>query len=132
MRALSNSAAGADSRPRGFTLLEVLVALTIVAVALTAALRGAMAVTGNARDARLKLYAIMAGQNQLLELRLAHAQISPGETQFECEQGGVVFRCTQKVSPTPNPFFRFAEVHVATGGEGAHEFAELVSLLPTN
>jgi len=41
MRALSNSAAGADSRPRGFTLLEVLVALTIVAVALTAALRGA-------------------------------------------------------------------------------------------
>jgi len=117
---------------RGFTLLEVLVALTIIAVALTAALRGAMALTGNAQDVTLKLYAILTAENQLLELRFGRAQVSVGESLFDCEQGGVVFRCSQSVTPTPNPFFRRVEVHVASTGDHAREFADLMALLPVN
>jgi len=116
----------------GFTLLEVLVALTIVAVALAAALRGAMALTGNSHDLDLKLYAVLTAENQLLELRFARSQVSTGETVFDCEQGGVVFQCRQNVAPTPNPFFRRVEVHVSGTGEGAHEFADLMALLPVN
>jgi len=116
----------------GFTLLEVLVALAIIAVALTAALRGAIALTSNAHDVDLKLYAILVAENQLLELRFGRKQVGVGESQFDCEQGGVVFLCTQSVTATPNPFFRRIEVHVATRGDGAREFADLTGLLPVN
>ncbi len=125
-------ARGPGALRRGFTLLEVLVALTIIAVALTAALRGAMALTSNARDVNLKLFAIVTAENQLLELRFGRSQVSVGESQFDCEQGGVVFVCTQSVTATPNPFFRRVEVHVATRGDGAREFADLMGLLPVN
>ncbi len=130
----SSSAGGAGrGRPApGFTLLEVLVALAIIAVALTAALRGAMALTSNSRDVDMKLYAILVAENQLLELRFGRQQVGVGESQFDCEQGGVTFLCTQSVTATPNPFFRRVEVHVATRGEGAREFADLMGLLPIN
>jgi general secretion pathway protein I len=114
----------------GFTLLEVLVALTIIAVALAAALRGAMALTGNSRDVDLRLYAVMLAENQLLEMRFARTQATTGETRFDCEQGGVVFSCRQVVTATPNPFFRRVEIHVAENAQGAHEFANLMALLP--
>lgn len=116
----------------GFTLLEVLVALAIIAVALTAALRGAAALTSNSHDVDLKLYAVLVAENQLLELRFGRKQVGVGEAQFDCEQGGVMFLCTQSVTATPNPFFRRVEVHVATRGEGAREFADLMGLLPVN
>jgi len=117
---------------RGFTLLEVLVALGIVAVALTAALRGAMALTSNAHDVDLKLYAILTAENQLLELRFGHTQVSTGESSFDCEQGGVVFQCRQSVTATPNPFFRRVEIHVASAGDSPREFADLMALLSVN
>jgi general secretion pathway protein I len=116
----------------GFTLLEVLVALAIIAVALGAALRGAMALSGNSRDIDLKLYAIVTAENQLLEMRFARSQVSPGETEFECAQGGVVFRCRQSVTQTPNPFFRRVEIHVSSGGDSPREFADLMAVQPVN
>ena len=133
MPASSNSRAGARACPaQGFTLLEVLVALTIIAVALTAALRGAMALTGNAHDIDRKLYAVITAENQQLELRFGRAQVGAGESRFDCEQGGVIFLCTQSVSPTPNPFFRRVEVHVASTDEQPRDFADLMALLPVN
>ncbi len=122
----------AAAAQRAFTLLEVLVALTIIAVALMAALRGAMALTSNAHDADLKLYAVLTAENQLLELRFGRAQVSVGESQFDCEQGGIVFLCTQSVTATPNPFFRRVEVHVAVAADGGREYADLMGLLPVN
>jgi len=129
---MQRGAATHRSGRSGFTLLEVLVALTIIAVALTAALRGAMALTGNSRDLDLKLYAVLVAENQLLELRFGRSQVGVGQSQFNCEQGGVVFLCTQSVTATPNPFFRRVEVHVASRGDGARDFADLMGLLPVN
>jgi general secretion pathway protein I len=117
------------ARRRGFTLLEVLVALTIIAVALTAAMRGAMALTGNSRDIDLRLYAGLVAQNQLLELRLLGSQTVPGDLDFECEQGGYTFRCIQTVAPTPNPFFRWVEIRVRDTGENPRDLADLMSLM---
>ena len=122
----------AGHRRHGFTLIEVLVALTIVAVTLAAALRGAMALTGNSRDIDRKLYAVLLAENQLLELRLARSQVALGESSSDCEQGGISFRCRQSVGATPNPFFRRLEIHVTSTGEDAHEFADLMALLPVN
>jgi len=132
MPASSNSRAGARACPaQGFTLLEVLVAITIIAVALTAALRGAMALTGNARDIDRKLYAVITAENQQLELRFARSQVgAAGDARFDCPQGGMDFVCTQSVNPTPNPFFQRVEIHVTGTDENARDFADLMALLP--
>jgi general secretion pathway protein I len=121
---------------RGFTLLEVLVALVIIGVALAAAMRGAYALIGNAQDTRAMLLASMAAENRLLELRLARSRLEVGQTETPCAQANVEFACEQIVKPTPNPFFRRVELRVYRStdevGGGRRRYAELMSVLPTN
>jgi general secretion pathway protein I len=121
-------------RMRGFTLLEVLVALVIIGVALAAALRGAMSLTTTAGYTRDKLLAIMTAENRLLEMRLSRERLDQGETTLPCTQGGIEFICMQAVKPTPNPFFRRVEVRVFRSNEQGErqQFAELMTVLPTN
>ena len=118
---------------RGFTLLEVLVALVIIGVALAAAMRGAMALTTGAEDARFRLLALMTAENRLLELRLVRQRLDVGQADLECEQAGVVFTCQQTIKSTPNPFFRRVEMRVFRVVDGnPRQYAELMSVLPTN
>jgi len=100
------------ARGRGFTLVEVLVALVIMSFALIAALRAAMLLTDGSDDMRRRYLATLVAQNRLVELRLAGGALAQGTERFECDQGGVRFTCEQEVLPTPNPFFRRVEVRV--------------------
>jgi general secretion pathway protein I len=97
---------------RGFTLVEVLVALAIVAIALAAGLRAAGALTDNAE----RLAAVTAGQwcaeNALTNLRLARQLPGVGDADFACEQLGRSFSGTLATRPTPNPNFRRVEASV--------------------
>ena len=93
-------------RLRGFTLLEVLVALVIIGVALAAAMRGAISLTSTAEYTRQKLLAVLTAENRLLELRLGRERLEVGDIVVACPQGGVAFSCAQAIKPTPNPFFR--------------------------
>ena len=79
-------------RHRGFTLLEVLVALVIIGVALAASMRGAMSLTTTAEYTREKMLAVMTAENRLLELRLARERLEQGENSVPCEQGGLTFQ----------------------------------------
>jgi len=119
---------------RGFTLLEVLIALVIIGVALAAAMRGAMSLTSTAEYTREKMLAVMTAENRLLEMRLARERLEQGESTLPCEQGGITFQCVQAVKPTPNPFFRRVEVRVMTvASDGSPRvLAELMTVLPTN
>jgi general secretion pathway protein I len=121
-------------KARGFTLLEVLVALVIIGVALAASMRGAMSLTNTAQYSRDKLLALLTAENRLLELRLARERLEPGEEMLPCDQGGVAFTCAQAVKPTPNPFFRRVEVRVFRSDEAGNrqQLAELMTVLPTN
>jgi general secretion pathway protein I len=121
-------------RARGFTLLEVLVALVIIGVALAAAMRGAMSLASTAEYTRAKLLALLTAENRLLELRLAREQLEPGEQTQPCEQGGVSFICTQAIKSTPNPFFRRVEVRVFRSDDAGErrQLAELMTVMPTN
>ena len=94
------------ARRRGFTLLEVLVALVIIGVALAAAMRGALSLTAAAEDTRYTMLATSVAENQLIELRLARGSLEVGQTAAPCRQADVEFECLQTVKPTPNPFFR--------------------------
>jgi len=121
-------------KARGFTLLEVLVALVIIGVALAASMRGAMSLTSTAEYTRQKLLAVLTAENRLLELRLGRERLEPGDSVIACDQGGVSFVCSQAVKPTPNPFFRRVEVRVFRSDEDGNrrQLAELMTVMPTN
>lgn len=138
---LSKRRIGCTPRPtsRGFTLLEVLVALVIIGVSLAAAMRGALSLTGTAEQTRNKQLATLAAENRLLELRLGRTSLELGESTLDCDIGGLPLSCQQIIKPTPNPFFRRVELHVkrpATDGQGfaseQNQLAEMMTVLPTN
>jgi general secretion pathway protein I len=121
------------SRQRGFTLLEVLVALVIIGVALAASMRGAMSVTNATEDMRHTLLATMIAENRLAELRLARASLEVGQTTTSCAQADVEFECEQTVRSTPNPFFRRVELRVFRAfADGRRRHAEMMAVLPVN
>ena len=91
---------------RGFTLIEVLVALVIVAIALAAGIKAAGALTLNAERLAEVGAAQWCAENQLTELRLTRQFPDIGETPLGCEQMGRSYGGRLKVSPTPNPDFR--------------------------
>jgi general secretion pathway protein I len=100
---------------RGFTLIEVLVALGIVSIALVAGLRATAALTNNAQRQASVLLAQMCAENELVKLRLAKQMPGVGESDIACEQAGQSFNVHLKVAPTPNPSFRRIDAQVFEG-----------------
>ena len=98
--------------PRGFTLIEVLVALTIASVALLAALRATSTLTQGLQDMRQRTYALWSAENRLATIRVVSEWPEVGRRQFDCSQGGILLVCDEEVFATPNPFFRRVEVSV--------------------
>ena len=103
-------------RARGFTLVEVLVALAITAIALVAGLKATAALTDNAGRPGPVLLAPVCAACRVPELRLARQLPGVGDTTIDCPQAGRVFQVAQIVRPTPNPNFRRVEAAVSEGG----------------
>ena len=74
---------------RGFTLIEVLVALAIIAVAMGAAMRATQVMLDNSRAIRDKTLALQAADNTLARLRLEQAFPRAGTQTLPCGQGRV-------------------------------------------
>lgn len=90
----------------GFTLIEVLVALTITAITLSAGVKAAGALTDNAERLSKASAAQWCAENQLTELRLTRQFPSVGDAEFKCAQLGRNYVGRLVVRPTPNPNFR--------------------------
>ncbi len=102
------------SRPaRGFTLIEVLVALAIVAVTLAAGIQAAGALLRNAQRFGDVSEAQWCADNELTGLRLARQFPGVGDIEFQCEQMGRLYVGKLVVRPTPNPNFRRIDAQVA-------------------
>jgi general secretion pathway protein I len=97
---------------RGFTLVEVLVALAITAIALVAGLKASAALTNNAQRQSDVLLAQICAENELIRLRLAKQLPPVGDSDVACEQAGLMLTVRVKVSPTPNPSFRRVDAQV--------------------
>ena len=97
----------------GFTLIEVLVGVAIVAVTLGAGIKAAGALTNNAQRLSEVTAAQWCADNQLTGLRLARQFPSVGDGDFACEQLGRTYSGKLIVRPTPNPNFRRVDAQIA-------------------
>ncbi|WP_051237644.1 type II secretion system minor pseudopilin GspI [Ottowia thiooxydans] len=101
---------------RGFTLVEVLVALAITAIALVAGLKATAALTSNAERQGHALLAQICAENQLIGLRLARQLPGVGDSTSDCVQANLGLQVTLSVRPTPNPNFRRVDAAVSEAG----------------
>ncbi len=112
---------------RGFTLIEILVALTIMAVALAAGMRTLNQSADNANLLKLRTLALWVAENRLAELQLMPQLPAPGTSSGTATQAGIRFLWRQTVQMTPNPAFRKINIRVTESGQPDYEIARLNS-----
>lgn len=101
---------------RGFTLIEVLVALGIVALALAAGAQATMSLTRNAQRQSDMVLADLCAENELAKARLSRQMPAVGDSGSICVQAGASFNVTTSTVSTLNPNFRRIDVQVRDEG----------------
>ena len=109
----------------GFTLIEVLVALAIVAVALSAGMRALAQSADGASSLKARTLALWVAENRLARVQLGDSSAS-ASTSGEEMQAGVVLAWRQTIGPTPNPAFRRVEIVVVDPAQPDYALARLV------
>ncbi len=114
---------------RGFTLVEVLIALAIVSIALLAALRAAGTGTVNAGELRARMLAGWVAENLLAEHRARGDWLALGVLTGRGLQGGVEFTWREEVTPTAHPAFRRVDVLVYSTSDESRSLAKLTGFV---
>ncbi|MEN5314744.1 type II secretion system minor pseudopilin GspI [Pseudomonas koreensis] len=116
------------SRESGFTLIEVLVALAIIAVAMSAAVRVAGLMTQSSGILRDRSVAMIAAQSRMAELRL-EGKLSMGMKAVDCDQGRLSLRCEQVIGTAENGRLFKVAIQVFNRNQDAPPLARLETLL---
>jgi general secretion pathway protein I len=100
-------------REGAFTLIEVLIAVAILAAALAATTRAASVATDGTLETRHRLLATWAAENRVAELRARAAFPPVASKRLPPAQAGVAHPIDETVSETPNPTIRREDLAVA-------------------
>ncbi|TMH32182.1 MAG: type II secretion system protein GspI [Betaproteobacteria bacterium] len=114
----------------GFTLVEVLVALAIVAVALAAGFRSVAQSADGATALKARTLALWVAQNRLAAAQLENPAPATGERSGTALQAGAAFSWHETIGGTPNPAFRKIEIGVADASVPDYVLVRLVGYLP--
>ena len=114
------------SRQAGFTLVEVMVALAICAIALTAGMKAMQALTHNAERQGNAVLGNLCADNALSEIRITGHYPDVGDNTIACPQAGRDFEVRLTVRPTANPSFRRVDAEVFLVGRPVVQEVTLV------
>lgn len=113
----------------GFTLIEILIALAILAVALAAAGRATGSATDGARILKQRMLGEWVAQNRLNEEMVKRSFPSVGVQNGDATQAGQTFNWQQTTSQTENPKFRKVEIKVSAKSDDSYIIASLIGYL---
>lgn len=113
------SSIGWGPAKQGFSLIEVLVAISMVALALTAGLGTSMSLTRQAEREPDVLLAQLCAQNALAALRLARQLPEAGSSSQTCNQVGREFEVRLQIQATAAADFRQVNAQVRQAGPSA-------------
>jgi general secretion pathway protein I len=116
-------------KARGFTLVEILVALAIVAIALTAGMRALTQAADGATALKARTLALWVAQNVLARAQLAMPSPSPGTSSGDESQAAAQFHWRATITATPNPAFRRIDIVVAAPDAPEYALAQLTGYL---
>jgi general secretion pathway protein I len=117
------------NKSSGFTLVEVLVAMTIVAVSLLAALRVATQGTNHVGELQARLFAGWVAADRLAEHHARGDWLPVGVLTGTQRQGQLAFGWREEVSATPNAAFRRVDIFVFTPARQTHFLAHAVGFV---
>jgi general secretion pathway protein I len=113
----------------GFTLLEVLVALAVLAITLSSLIQ---TVSLNARTVgmlRDRTFAHWVAMNQITEMQVAQEWPGTGTRNGKVEMAGKEWGWTIRVTDTPNPTIRRLDVEVFQSAEREEQVTSLIGYL---
>ena len=119
-------------RMKGFTLLETLVAMAILAISLAAVMRATGAGINNAEAMRMRVLADWVAQNRLAQHAAQCDFFAPGIQNGEETQAGVRLVWKEEIGVTPNPSFRRIEVSVYAPDDPDYALRRLTGFLVSN
>ena len=99
-------------RVRGFTLMEILVALAIVGIGLAALVGASARATREASGLRDRTFAGWVAQNVLAEIRLSPETLDAGTRSGEEMLGGERWEWTAEITPAVVPQLRHIAIQV--------------------
>ena len=114
---------------KGFTLLEVLVALAILAITMAAVSRTASSSIHHVDALRARVIADWVAQNRLAQHQARNDWPMPGILQGKEEQAGQSYPWQEEVIATPNPTMRRIVVSVYAPNDAKHTLRELTGFL---
>lgn len=123
---MTRPARGPDA---GFTLIEVIVAVAVLAFAMAAVISGMARYADNAASLRERTLALWVAHNRLTEIDLQPVWPATGKSDGDAEMAGIEWRWFATVSETPDPDVRRIDLRVQARGrdEAAAELSSFVS-----
>ena len=115
---------------RGFTLLEVLVAVTVLALALTAIISGGSSYARSASSLRDKTLALWVARNRLAEVELLPVWPQIGTSSDDVQMGGDTWTWRAEVVGTQDPTLRRVNIRVERKSDAQkHSYIDLTTFV---
>ena len=116
-------------RLRGFTLLEVMVALAIIAIGLGAVITEASRNSNNAALLQDKTLGHWVAANKVVEMQVAKEWPGAGEQSGDAEMAGRDWYWTVIIIDTPDERVKRVDVEVRTDSDSERPVAKVISYL---